>query len=92
MQATEPENRLPQKLLGAWCSTGNRHHCFPPKTTRYTYLDLLNNLKFDESDPVLVSNKGELSCIFALIFALINGDNAEINLRVDHGLQSPRIG
>ena len=50
--------------------------------TRHTYLDLLNNLKFDESDPILGSNKGELSCIFALT----TGDNAEFNLRVDHGL------
>ena len=39
----------------------------------------LNNLK---SDPILGSNKGELSCIFALI----NDDNAEFNLRVNHGL------
>ena len=30
----------------------------------------------------LVAIQGELSCIFALI----NGDNAEFNLRVDHGL------
>ena len=46
------------------------------------YPDLLNNLKFDESDPILGSNKGELSCIFVLI----NGDNSEFNLRVGHGL------
>ena len=34
------------------------------------------------SDPILGSNHGELSCIFALI----NDDYAEFNLRVDHGL------
>ena len=34
------------------------------KNTRKTYLDLLNNLKFDELDPILGSNHGELSCIF----------------------------
>ena len=31
---------------------------------------------------IIITNKGELSCIFALI----NDDNAEFNLRVDHGL------
>ena len=39
-------------------------------------------IKFDESDPILGSNRGELSCIFALII----GDNVEFNLRADHGL------
>ena len=53
------------------------------KSTRKTYLDLLNNLKFEESGPILGSNRGELSCIFALITA----DNVEFNLRADHGLQ-----
>ena len=82
MPATESENRLPRKLLGAWCPTGKRLRGGQLKNTRHSYLDLLNNLKFDESDPILGSNKGELSCIFALI----NDDNAEFNLRVDHGL------
>ena len=54
----------------------------PLKNTRHSYLDLLNNLKFDESDPILCSNKGELSCIFAFI----NDDNAEFILCVDRGL------
>ena len=52
------------------------------KTIHKTYLDLLNNPKFAESDPILSSNNGELSCIFALI----TGDNVEFNLRADHGL------
>ena len=78
MPATESENRLPRKLLGAWCSTGNRLRGRPQKNTRLAYPDLLNNLKFDESDPILGSNKGELSCIFVLI----NIDNAEFNLRL----------
>ena len=60
MPATESENRLPRKLLGAWCSTGNRLRGRPQKNTRLAYPDLLNNLKFDESDPILGSNKGEL--------------------------------
>ena len=42
-----------------------------------------NNLKFDESDPILGSNNGELSCIFALI----TGDNVEFNLHANHGLR-----
>ena len=57
MPATESENRPPRKLLGAWCSTGNRLCDTPLKTTRQTYLDLLNILKFDESDPILGSNR-----------------------------------
>ena len=81
MQATESENRS-QKILGAWCSTGNCLRGRPLGNTCQTYLDLLNNLKFDEPDPILGSNHGELSCIFALT----NGDNAEFNICVDHGL------
>ena len=50
--------------------------------TRKTYFDLLNILKFDESDPILGSNHGELS----RIFALFTGDNVEFNLHADHGL------
>ena len=73
----------PGKLLGAyWCYNGNRLSGGQLKTTRHTYLDLLNNLKFDKSDPIIGSNKEELSCIFALI----NGDNVEFNLRFDHVL------
>ena len=82
MPATDSENRLPQKLLGAWCPTGKRLRSRPLRNTHHSYLDLLNNLKFDESDPIVGSNKGELSCIFALI----NDDNEEFNLRVDHSL------
>ena len=52
------------------------------KTTRHIYLDLLNILKFDKLDPILGSNHGELSCIFALI----TGDNVEFSLCADHGL------
>ena len=37
-------------------------------------VDLLTNLKFDESDPILGSIIGELSCIFALI----TGNNRHI--------------
>ena len=83
MPATKSENPLPRKLLGAWCSTGNRLRSGQLKNTRHSYLDLLNNLKFDESDPILGSKKGELSCIFAVI----NGDNAEFNLQIDHRLR-----
>ena len=43
------------------------------RAMRKTYLDLLNILKIDESDPIIGSNNGELSCIFALI----TGDNVE---------------
>ena len=50
---------------------------------RKTYLDLLNILKIDESDPIIGSNNGELSCIFALI----TGDNVEFNLHANHGLR-----
>ena len=53
MPATESENRLPRKLLGAWCPTGNHLPGRPLKNTRHSHLDLLNNLQFDESDPML---------------------------------------
>ena len=43
---------------------------------------MLNNLKFDASDPILGGNHGELSCNFAFI----TGDNVEFNLRGNHGL------
>ena len=82
MPATESENHLPRKLFDAWCY---KCSCLPSgqlKNTRKTYLDLLNILKFDESNPILGSNHGELSCIFALI----TGDNVEFNLHADHGL------
>ena len=49
---------------------------------RKNYLDLLKNLKFDASDPILGINHEELSCIFALI----TGDNVEFYLCADHGL------
>ena len=39
--------------------------------------------QFDKSDPIIGSNHGELSCIFALI----TGDNMDFNLRADHGLR-----
>ena len=72
----------PRKLLGAWCYNCSRLRDSQLKNTRETCLDLLNNLKFDDSDPILGSNNGELSCIFALI----TGDNVEFNLRFGHGL------
>ena len=68
--------------FGAWCSTGNRLRGALQKHAYHSYLNLLNNLKCDESYPIIDSNKGELSCIFALI----NGGNAEYNLCADHGL------
>ena len=52
------------------------------KNTRKNYLELLHNLKFGTSEPILGSNHGELSCIFALV----TGDNVEFKLHVDHGL------
>ena len=76
------KNRLPRKLLGAWCYKCNRLSGGQLKSTRKTYLDLLNILKFDESDPILGSNRGELGCIFALI----TGDIVEFNIRADHDL------
>ena len=82
MPDTESENHLPRELLGVWCYNGNCHRGGQLKNTCKTYLDLLNNLKFDESDPILGSNHAELSCIFALI----TGNNVEFNLRADHGL------
>ena len=70
MPATESQNRHPRKLLGAWCPTGNRLRGRPLKNTRHSYLDLLNNLKFDESDPILGNSKGELSFFFAIMLNL----------------------
>ena len=82
MPATESENRLPWKLLGAWCYKCSRLRGGQKKNTRKNYLDLLNNFKFDASDPILGTNHWELSCIFALI----TGDNVEFNLRADRSL------
>ena len=48
----------------------------------YSHRANLDKLARFFSPSYLGSNKGELSCIFALI----NDDNAEFNLRVDHGL------
>ena len=75
----EPPSR---KLLDAWCYNCSHLRGGQLKNTRKTYLGLLNNLKFDESDPIHGSNYGKLSCIFALI----TDDNVEFNLRPDHGL------
>ena len=69
-------------MLGVWCYNCSLLCSSQLTNTCKTYLDQLNNLKFDDSDPILGSNYGELSCIFALI----NGDNVEFNLRADHGL------
>ena len=80
MPATESEKRLHRKLLGAWCYKCSRLSGGQQKNTRKSYLDLLNILNFDESDPIIGSNRGELS----FIFALITGDNVEFNLRTDH--------
>ena len=82
MPATESENRLARKLPGAWCNNYSRPRGGQRKNIHKTYLDLLNNLKFGASGPILRSNHGELSCIFALI----TGDNVAFNLRADHGL------
>ena len=65
-----------------WCYNCSRLRGRQRKKTRKTYLYLLNNLKVDDSDPILGSNHGELSCSFALI----TGNNVELNLRADQGL------
>ena len=84
MPAAESENRPPRNSLvsDACCYNCSRLRGSLQKNTRETYLDLLNNLKFDDSGPILGSNHTELGCIFALI----SGDSVEFNLRVDHGL------
>ena len=71
MTATESENRPPWKLLGAWCYSCSCLRGGQRKNTCKIYLDLLNNLKFDDLDPILGSNNGELSCIFALITGIM---------------------
>ena len=77
MPATDTENRPPPgNSLVLGCYNCSRLPGSQVKNTRKTYLDLLNILKFDESDPILGSNHGGLSCIFALI----TGDNVEFNL------------
>ena len=73
---TEPSNRTTSNLM-------NQIQFSAAIMGSHTYLDQLNNLKFDESDPNLGSNNGELSCIFALI----TGDNVEFNLHANHGLR-----
>ena len=65
---------------------GARSQSSPRQTAEKYSQDLscfaFNNLKFDASDPVLGSNHGELS----FIFALMTDENVESNLRADHGL------
>ena len=84
MPATESENRPPpgnSLVLGATIvvvSAADRG-----KILSRTLLIWFNNLKFDDSDPILGCNNGEVSCIFALI----TGDNVEFNLCADHGLR-----
>ena len=75
MPATESENRLPRKLLGAWCYNCSRLRGGQRENICKTYLDLLNSNLMNVWDPILgtSSNHGELSCIFALI----TGDNVE---------------
>ena len=69
--------------IDRFCGMVDVHNYIIRVVNKLTFIYLLlNNLKFDESDPILGSNKGDLSCIFALI----NDNNAEFNLRVDHGL------
>ena len=78
---------LPRKLLGAWCYNCSCLHGRQLKNTCKTYLGLMNHLKFDESDPILGSNHGELSCIFALI----TGDNVQFDMCADHAPSSLAI-
>ena len=77
MPATESENRLPGNslVLGATIEIVFAVASWKPRA-RPTIL------KLDESDPILGSNHGELSCIFALI----TGDDVEFNVHADHGL------
>ena len=66
------------------CYRCSRPRGAPVKNYHKTHLELLNNLKIDDSDPVIGSNNGEL--LLSCIFALITGVTVEINLRADHGL------
>ena len=73
--SAEPPSR---KILGAWCYKCHRLSGGHQKNTRKSYIDLLNILKFDESDPILGSNRGELIAAFSLLLLL--------SIIADHGL------
>ena len=83
--ATLDDNRLPRKLLGAWCFGGKRRRGGQLKTLRKSYLDLLHKLQFDTkdtSDSALCSSYSTLRNILELIW----NEPAKFNLRLDHGL------
>ena len=85
MPATLDDNRLPRKLLGAWCFGGNRRPGGQLKTFRKSYLDLLRKLKFyakDKSDSAPCGSRSTLRNILELIC----NEPVEFNLRLDHGL------
>ena len=68
MPATLDGNRLPRKLLGAWCFRGKRRQGGQLKTLCKSYLDLLRNLQFDTNDSDLCGSNGTLGNILELIF------------------------
>ena len=86
--ATLDDNRLPRKLLGAWCFGGKRRPGGQLKTSRKSYLDLLRKLQYDNNDTsnlALCSSHGTLRNILELIC----NEPVEFNLqnvRVDHVL------
>ena len=64
----------PQKLLGGWCYNCSRLRGGQLENTRKTYLDLLNNLKFDDSDPIIGSCIFALICLFVCLFVCLLGN------------------
>ena len=85
MPATLDDNRLPRKLLGAWCFGGKRRPGGQLKILRKPYLDLLHKLQFDtndKSDSALCDSHGTLRNILEMIC----NKHVEFNLRVYHSL------
>ena len=80
--ATLDDNRLPRKLLGAWCFGGKRKAGGQLKTLRTSYLDLLRKLQFDTNDSALCDSNSTLRHILKLIC----DEPVDFNLRLDHGL------
>ena len=83
--ATLDDNRLPRKVLGAWCSGGKRRPGGRLKTLGKSYLDLLHKLQFDTidtndaSDSALCAPHGTLRNILELMC----NEHVEFNLNGD---------
>ena len=80
--ATLDNNRLPRKLLSAWCFGGKRRSGGQLKTLCKSYLDLQRKLQFDTKDSALRGSNSTLRNILELIC----DEPVEFKIRLNHGL------